>query len=242
VAVAGKDREISKERHWSSTPPWRANPQIMKLCVAPGLRRRRAGWGGRSGGHDRERLEVDVHVVTAPVAVTQNLVTCTNNGHRGRRLVLERLRRPKLSDSRQKEPGSPDRHRQRHDRVAVSEGTIAHTAVVPIGGTLHERSRGGAARAITDAERLKKHGCALRSAVAERDGQVPMVGRRAPKYCSARLCPTSSSRAEGSWSRARRHQAAHLDRRSLRRRPDRRRSGSKASSRRRGHLRRSRAP
>jgi cell division protein FtsA len=71
--------------------------------------------------------------------------------------------------------------------VAVYQrGTIAHTAVIPIGGDHFTNDLAVVLRApITDAERLKKkYGCALRSAVSEDEMvEVPMVGGRAPKLC-----------------------------------------------------------
>jgi cell division protein FtsA len=65
-------------------------------------------------------------------------------------------------------------------------GSIAHTAVIPIGGDHFTNDLAVVLRApITDAERLKKKfGSALTSAVGEDEMvEVPMVGGRAPKLC-----------------------------------------------------------
>ena len=82
VAVAGKDREIGKEDVARVIDAARGVqiPQDHEVIhVIP----QEFAVDGQDGVADPvgmmgTRLEADVHVVTAPVAVTQNIVTCAN--------------------------------------------------------------------------------------------------------------------------------------------------------------------
>jgi cell division protein FtsA len=136
------------------------------------------------------RLEADVHVVTAPVAVTQNIVTCMNKaGIEVVQLVLEQFAAAEaVLTPDEKELGIVlvDVGGGTTEVAVYQRGSIAHTAVLPIGGDHFTNGLAVVLRApITDAERIKKkYGCALRSAVAEDEMvEVPMVGGRAPKLC-----------------------------------------------------------
>jgi cell division protein FtsA len=136
------------------------------------------------------RLEADVHVVTAPVAVTQNVITCMNKaGIEVVQLVLEQFAAAEaVLTTDEKELGIclVDVGGGTTEVAVYQRGTIVHTTVVPIGGDHFTNDLAVVLRApITDAERLKKkHGCALRSAVGEDEMvEVPMVGGRAPKLC-----------------------------------------------------------
>jgi cell division protein FtsA len=136
------------------------------------------------------RLEADVHVVTAPVAVTQNIVTCMNKaGIEVVQLVLEQFAAAEaVLTPDEKELGIVlvDVGGGTTEVAVYQRGSIAHTAVLPIGGDHFTNDLAVVLRApITDAERIKKkYGCALRSAVAEDEMvEVPMVGGRAPKLC-----------------------------------------------------------
>ena len=132
--------------------------------------------------------------------------------------------------------------------VAVyQKGTIAHTAVIPIGGDHFTNDLAVVLRApITDAERLKKkYGCALRTAVSEDEMvEVPMVGGRAPKLCPrTTLADILQPRAEELLGLIHEDiQRLGLDK-EIRsgRRPDGRRLGARGRRRdRRGNLRRAR--
>jgi cell division protein FtsA len=194
VAVAGKDREITKEDVARVIDAARGVqiPQDHEVIhVVP----RDFAVDGQDGVADPlgmigSRLEVDVHVVTAPVAVTQNVVTCMNKaGIEVVQLVLEQFAAAEaVLTPDEKELGICliDIGGGTTEVAVYQKGTIVHTAVVPIGGDHFTNDLAVVLRApITDAERLKKkHGCALRSAVAEDEMvEVPMVGGRAPKLC-----------------------------------------------------------
>src|SRR5215471_9065202 len=194
VAVAGKDREITKEDVARVIDAARGVqiPQDHEVVhVVP----RDFAVDGQDGiadplGMIGSRLEVDVHVVTAPVAVTQNIVTCMNKaGIEVVQLVLEQFAAAEaVVTTDEKELGIclVDIGGGTTEVAVYQRGTIAHTAVVPIGGDHFTNDLAVVLRApITDAERLKKkYGCALRSAVSEDEMvEVPMVGGRAPKLC-----------------------------------------------------------
>jgi cell division protein FtsA len=194
VAVSGKDREISREDVARVIDAARGVqiPQDHEVVhVVP----RDFAVDGQDGVADPlgmigSRLEVDVHVVTAPVAVTQNIVTCMNKaGIEVVQLVLEQFAAAEAvltPDEKELGIGLIDIGGGTTEVAVYQKGTIVHTTVVPIGGDHFTNDLAVVLRApITDAERLKKkYGCALRNAVAEDEMvEVPMVGGRAPKLC-----------------------------------------------------------
>jgi cell division protein FtsA len=194
VAVAGKDREISKEDVARVIDAARGVqiPQDHEVIhVIP----REFAVDGQDGiadpvGMVGARLEADVHVVTAPVAVTSNIVTCANKaGIEVVQLVLEQFAAAEAvltSDEKELGIGLIDIGGGTTEVAIYHRGSIAHTAVIPIGGDHFTNDLAVVLRApITDAERLKKkHGSALTSAVGEDEMvEVPMVGGRAPKLC-----------------------------------------------------------
>ena len=194
VAVAGKDREISKEDVGRVIDAARGVqiPQDHEVVhVVP----RDFAVDGQDGVADPvgmigSRLEVDVHVVTAPVAVTQNLVTCMNKaGIEVVQLVLEQFAAAEaVLTPDEKELGICliDIGGGTTEVAVYQKGTIVHTAVVPIGGDHFTNDLAVVLRApIGDAERIKKkHGSAMRTAVGDDEMvEVPMVGGREPKLC-----------------------------------------------------------
>jgi len=194
VAVAGKDREITKEDVSRVIDAARGVqiPQDHEVIhVVP----REFSVDGQDGiadpvGMVGSRLEADVHVVTAPVAVTQNIVTCANKaGIEVVQLVLEQFAAAEAvltPDEKELGIGLVDIGGGTTEVAIYHKGSIVHTAVIPIGGDHFTNDLAVVLRApITDAERIKKKfGCALRSAVAEDEMvEVPMVGGRAPKLC-----------------------------------------------------------
>jgi cell division protein FtsA len=209
VAVAGKDREITKEDVARVIDAARGVqiPQDHEVVhVVP----RDFAVDGQDGVADPlgmigSRLEADVHVVTAPVAVTQNIVTCMNKaGIEVVQLVLEQFAAAEaVLTPDEKELGIclVDIGGGTTEVAVYQKGTIVHTAVIPIGGDHFTNDLAVVLRApITDAERLKKkYGCALRTAVSEDEMvEVPMVGGRAPKLCPrTTLADILQPRAEG---------------------------------------------
>ena len=194
VAVAGKEREISREDVTRVIDAARGVqiPQDHEVVhVVP----REFAVDGQDGVGDPigmvgSRLEADVHVVTAPVAVTQNIVTCMNKaGIEVVELVLEQFAASEavLTDD-EKELGIVliDIGGGTTEVAVYQKGSIAHTSVVPVGGDHFTNDLAVVLRApIADAERIKKkYGSALRSAVGEDEMvEVPMVGGREPKLC-----------------------------------------------------------
>ncbi|MGH9315877.1 MAG: cell division protein FtsA [Thermoanaerobaculia bacterium] len=194
VAVAGKDREINPEDVARVIDAARG-VQIPQDHEVIHVVAREFAVDGQDGVSDPvgmvgSRLEADVHVVTAPVAVTQNIVTCTNKaGIEVVQLVLEQFAAAEaVLTPDEKELGvlSVDIGGGTTEIAVYRKGSIAHTAVIPIGGDHFTNDLAVVLRApITDAERIKrKFGCALRAAVGEDEMvEVPMVGGRAPKLC-----------------------------------------------------------
>jgi cell division protein FtsA len=194
VAVSGKDREIARDDIARVVDAARGVqiPQDHEVVhVVP----REFAVDGQDGVADPvgmvgARLEADVHVVTAPVAVTQNIVTCMNKaGIEVVQLVLEQFAAAEAvlsSDERELGICLIDIGGGTTEVAVYQKGSIAHTAVIPIGGDHFTNDLAVVLRApITDAERIKKKfGSALRSAVGEEEMvEVPMVGGRAPKLC-----------------------------------------------------------
>lgn len=194
VAVAGKDREISREDVARVIDAARGVqiPQDHEVIhVVP----REFAVDGQDGVADPvgmvgARLEADVHVVTAPVAVTQNIVTCVNKaGIEVVQLVLEQFAAAEAvltNDEKELGIGLVDIGGGTTEVAIYQKGSIVHTAVIPIGGDHFTNDLAVVLRApITDAERIKKKfGSAMRSAVGEDEMvEVPMVGGRAPKLC-----------------------------------------------------------
>jgi cell division protein FtsA len=194
VAVSGKDREITRDDVARVVDAARGVqiPQDHEVVhVVP----REFAVDGQDGVADPvgmvgARLEADVHVVTAPVAVTQNIVTCMNKaGIEVVQLVLEQFAAAEaVLSTDEKELGICliDIGGGTTEVAVYQKGSIAHTAVIPIGGDHFTNDLAVVLRApITDAERIKKKfGSALRSAVGEDEMvEVPMVGGRAPKLC-----------------------------------------------------------
>ncbi|MEP7131784.1 MAG: cell division protein FtsA [Acidobacteriota bacterium] len=194
VAVAGKDREITREDVARVIDAARGVqiPQDHEVIhVIP----RDFAVDGQDGVADPvgmvgARLEADVHVVTAPVAVTQNIITCANKaGIEVVQLVLEQFAAAEAvltADEKELGIGLVDIGGGTTEVAIYHRGSIAHTAVIPIGGDHFTNDLAVVLRApITDAERLKKKfGSAMTSAVGEDEMvEVPMVGGRAPKLC-----------------------------------------------------------
>src|SRR6187551_268483 len=194
VAVAGRNREITREDVKRAIDAARAValpggreifhvlPQDFVVDDQDGI----AVPVGMTGG----RLEVNVHVVTGSSSSMQNMIACVNRaGVEVMDTVLEQLAASEAvltPDERELGVCLVDIGGGTTDVAVYQRGTIAHTAVIPIGGDHFTNDLAVVLRApITDAERLKKKsGCALRSAVSEDEMvEVPMVGGRAPKLC-----------------------------------------------------------
>ena len=211
VAVAGREREITREDV----------PRVIDAARGVQIPQDHRGRPRRPAGSSRStartasatrpgwwdaRLEADVHVVTAPVAVTQNIVTCMNRaGIEVVELVLEQFAASEavLTDD-EKDLGIVliDIGGGTTEVAVYQRGSIAHTAVIPVGGDHFTNDLAVVLRApITDAERIKKKygSSAPVGGRRRRDGRGPDGRRARAKLCPARPSPTSSSRGrEGS--------------------------------------------
>src|ERR1700682_28139 len=165
VAVAGKDREITKEDVARVIDAARGIqiPQDHEVIhVVP----REFAVDGQDGVADPvgmvgARLEADVHVVTAPVAVTQKNIPWRNKaGIEVVQLVLEQFAAAEAvltQDEKELGIGLIDIGGGTTEVAIYHRGSIAHTAVIPIGGDHFTNDLAVVLRApITDAERLKK--------------------------------------------------------------------------------------
>jgi len=198
VAVSGKGREISRE-DISRVVDAAKSVQVPQDHEIVHAIPREFSVDGQDGiadplGMVGARLEANVHIVTAPIAVAQNLAACMNkSGIEVVELVLEQFAAAEAVLTRdEKELGVclADLGGGTTEVAVYVKGAIAHTAVLPVGGEHFTNDLAVVLRTpIPDAERIKKKsGCALRSAVAEEDMvEVPMVGGRNPKLCPATM-------------------------------------------------------
>lgn len=194
VAVSGKGREISREDIHRVVDAAKSVqvPQDHEIVHAIP---REFAVDGQEGiadplGMVGSRLEANVHIVTAPVAVSQNLASCLNkSGIEVVELVLEQFAAAEaVLTSDEKELGVclADIGGGTTEIAVYQKGSIAHTAVLPVGGDHFTNDLAVVLRTpIPDAERIKKKsGSALRSSVSEDEMvEVPMVGGRTPKLC-----------------------------------------------------------
>jgi cell division protein FtsA len=194
VAVSGKGREISREDIGRVVDAAKSVqvPQDHEIVHAIP---REFSVDGQEGiadplGMVGSRLEANVHVVTAPVVVSQNLAACLNkSGIEVVELVLEQFAAAEaVLTNDEKELGVclADIGGGTTEVAVYQKGSIAHTAVLPVGGEHFTNDLAVVLRTpIPDAERIKrKSGSALRASVPEDEMvEVPMVGGRTPKLC-----------------------------------------------------------
>ncbi len=189
VAVAAKNREISREDIARSLDAARSCPipaEFEILHVLP----REFVVDGQDGVADPlgmvgSRLEADVHVVTVPVATTQNLLNCVN---RAGIEVIEMVLEPLAAGAAVLTPDERELGVVLADigggttEIAVwRHGALAHTSVLPVGGDHFTNDLAVVLKTpVPDAERLKKkHGGAMVALVADDETiDVPLTGGR----------------------------------------------------------------
>ena len=189
VAVAAKNRVIAKEDIARSLDAARSCPipsEFEILHVLP----REFVVDGQDGvseplGMVGSRLEADVHVVTVPVATTQNLLNCVN---RAGIEVLEMILEPlavgaAVLTQDEKELGVvlADIGSGTTEVAVWRQGALAHTSVLPVGGDHFTNDLGVVLKTpLPDAERMKKKlGSALAALVNEEEMvDVPLTGGR----------------------------------------------------------------
>ena len=150
------------------------------------------------------RLETHVHIVTAAVTSTQNIIKCCHRcGLEVADMVLQPLASAEavLHDD-EKELGVVliDMGGGTTDLSIYIKGAIVHTSVLPVGGNYVTRDIATGLRTpAIEAEKIKqKWGCALSSMVGEDEQiEVPSVGGRAPRKVPRRiLCEVIQPRVE----------------------------------------------
>src|SRR6476659_8717333 len=137
------------------------------------------------------RLEVKVHIVTGAVSAAENITKCVRRfGLEVRDLILQPLASALavLSDD-EKELGVCliDIGGGTTDIAVFTNGSIRHTAVIPIAGDQVTNDIAMALRTPTkEAEDLKRaYGCALKQLASANDIiEVPGVGERGPRQLS----------------------------------------------------------
>ena len=189
VAVAAKNREISREDIARALDAARSVPipsEFEILHVLP----REFVVDGQDGVADPlgmvgSRLEADVHVVTLPVATTQNLLNCINRaGVEVIEMVLEPLAAGAAvltQDERELGVVLADIGGGTTEIAVWRQGALVHTSVLPIGGDHFTNDLAVVLKTpVPDAERLKKKfGAALVALVAEDEMvDVPLTGGR----------------------------------------------------------------
>ncbi len=134
------------------------------------------------------RLEVDVHIVTGAVTSAQNLVRCVNRaGLDVADIVLQPLASSAaVLSSEEKELGvvMVDLGGGTSDVAIYVDGSIRHSAVIPIGGHhLTTNLTVGLRTSHADAEKIKvRHGVSSSEHVsADEMVEVPSVGGRPPR-------------------------------------------------------------
>jgi len=189
VAVSAKNREISREDIARALDAARSVPipsEFEILHVLP----REFVVDGQDGVADPlgmvgSRLEADVHVITLPVATTQNLLNCIN---RAGIEVIEMVLEPLAAGAAVLTPDEKELGVVLADigggttEVAVwRQGALVHTSVLGIGGDHFTNDLAVVLKTpVPDAERIKKkYGAALAALVGEDETiDVPLMGGR----------------------------------------------------------------
>ena len=140
------------------------------------------------------RLEAKVHIITASVTSTQNVVKCCErSGLSVADLVLEPLAAAEAvvtPEERELGVALVDIGGGTTDIVVFHNGAVKHTAVLPIGGNhLTNDIATGLRTPFADAEKIKQRfGCALSNMVARTEKiEVPSVGGRSPRILSRHI-------------------------------------------------------
>ncbi|MGH7819898.1 MAG: cell division protein FtsA, partial [Candidatus Binatia bacterium] len=140
------------------------------------------------------RLESKVHIITASVTSTQNIVKCCQrSGLHVQDIVLEPLASAEaVVTPEEKELGVTlvDVGGGTTDIVVFHNGAVKHTAVLPIGGNhLTNDIATGLRTPFAEAEKIKQRfGCSLSNMVSREETiEVPSVGGRGPRVLSRQI-------------------------------------------------------
>jgi len=140
------------------------------------------------------RLEAKVHIVTGSVTSIQNVVKSVNRvGLEINGIILEQLASSEAvlgSDEKDLGVALLDIGGGTTDIAVYSEGSIRHTAVLPVGGNyLTSDIATGLRTPFTEAEKIKiKYGCAFTPLIPKDEViEVPSVGGRDPRGVSRQI-------------------------------------------------------
>jgi cell division protein FtsA len=151
-----------------------------------------------------QKLEANVHIVTASAAATQNVVSAVNRaGVLVRDTVLEPLASAEAcltEDERELGCCLVDIGGGSSELIVYCSGVVRHTAVIPVGGDHFSNDLAvGLRTPIPEAEKIKReYACACRELLREeRAIQIASVGDRPPRTIFARmLCEIVEPRAQ----------------------------------------------
>jgi cell division protein FtsA len=145
-------------------------------------------------GMSGTRLEVDVHIITGAVTSAQNIIKSVNRaGLDVVDIVLQPLASSEAvlsAEERELGVAMVDLGGGTTDLAIFAEGTIRHTAVLPIGGQhLSTDLAIGLRTPQAEAEKIKiRHGIAMAELAKDDDMvEVPSVGERPPRPVSRKL-------------------------------------------------------
>jgi len=140
------------------------------------------------------RLEAKVHIITASITSTQNILRCCQrSGLHVAGIVLEPLASAEaVLTPEERELGVTlvDVGGGTTDIVVFHNGAVKHTAVLPIGGShLTNDIATGLRTPFAEAEKIKQRfGCAMSSMISRSDTiEVPSVGGRGPRILSRQI-------------------------------------------------------
>ena len=140
------------------------------------------------------RLEVKVHIVTGAVTSVQNIIKSVNGvGLDVNDIILEPLAASEAvlsPDEKELGVALVDIGGGTTDIAVYSEGSIKHTAVLPLGGSyLTNDIAVGLRTPVTEAEKVKvKYGCAFTPLIPQDEMiEVPSVGGREPRRVSRQV-------------------------------------------------------
>lgn len=151
-----------------------------------------------------QRLEVNVHLVTAPAAATQNLIAAVNRaGVVVQDTILEPLAAAEACltpDERELGACLLDIGAGSAELIVYLGGMVRHTAAIPVGGDHFTNDLAvGLRTPIPEAEKIKReYACAWREVLQEDHAiEIASVGDRPPRTVFARmLCEIAEARAQ----------------------------------------------
>jgi cell division protein FtsA len=140
------------------------------------------------------RLEAKVHIVTGAVTSIQNIVKSVNRvGLEINEIILEQIASSEAvlsSDEKDLGVALIDIGGGTTDIAVYTEGSVKHTAVLPVGGNyLTSDIATGLRTPLMDAEKIKiRYGCAFSALISKDESiEVPSVGGREPRQVSRQI-------------------------------------------------------